>query len=172
MSEGYRGPQVCKYVGITYRQLDYWARSGLLEPSVKGAVGSGSQRLYSFQDLVLLRTIKRLRDAGMSLQRVREAIDYVRNDLDGDLADVTLISDGKTIIAARGDQQLIDALRGGQITFAVALGSVYDDLGEVSELHPDRGVEAEPAQATDLRHPSQSVTMAATADSSRSLGGG
>lgn len=69
MADGYRGPQVCKYVGITYRQLDYWARTGLLTPSIQGASGSGSQRLYSFQDLVLLRTIKSLIEAGMSLQR-------------------------------------------------------------------------------------------------------
>lgn len=145
MTDGYRGPQVCKFVGITYRQLDYWARTGLLTPSVKSAAGSGSQRLYSFQDLVLLRTIKRLLDAGMSLQRVREAVSYVRDNLDGDLSDVTLVSNGETIIAVHDDRQLIDALKGGQITFTVALGSVYEDLagldGKVSELPIDDQVE-------------------------------
>ena len=71
---GYRGPTVCRLVGISYRQLDYWARTGLVTPSVRPADGSGSQRLYSFEDLVELRIIKRLLDAGISLQRIREAI--------------------------------------------------------------------------------------------------
>lgn len=128
MADGYRGPQVCKYVGITYRQLDYWARTGLLTPSIQGASGSGSQRLYSFQDLVLLRTIKSLIEAGMSLQRVREAINYVRDNIDGDLTDAILVSNGETIMVVRDDRELIDVLKGGQIAFTVALGSVRDDL--------------------------------------------
>ena len=151
MTEGYRGPQVCKFAGITYRQLDYWARTGLLTPSVKGAAGSGSQRLYSFRDLVLLRTIKRLLDAGMSLQRVREAVGYVHDHLDGDLSDVTLVSNGETIIAVHDDRQLIDALKGGQIAFTVALGSVYQDLAElegtVAALPVEEGAVATPGSA-------------------------
>lgn len=131
MADGYRGPQVCKYVGITYRQLDYWARTDLLTPSIQGASGSGSQRLYSFQDLVLLRTIKSLIEAGMSLQRVREAIKYVQDNLDGDLTDAILVSNGETIMVVRDDRELIDALKGGQIAFTVALGSVRDDLAGV-----------------------------------------
>lgn len=131
MADGYRGPQVCKYVGITYRQLDYWARTGLLTPSIQGASGSGSQRLYSFQDLVLLRTIKSLIEAGMSLQRVREAIKYVRDNIDGDLTDAILVSIGETIMVVRDDRELIDALKGGQIAFTVALGSVRDDLADL-----------------------------------------
>lgn len=131
MADGYRGPQVCKYVGITYRQLDYWARTGLLTPSIQGASGSGSQRLYSFQDLVLLRTIRSLIEAGMSLQRVREAIKYVRDNIDGDLTDAILVSNGDTIMVVRDDRELIDVLKGGQIAFTVALGSVRDDLADL-----------------------------------------
>lgn len=131
MADGYRGPQVCKYVGITYRQLDYWARTGLLTPSIRGASGSGSQRLYSFQDLVLLRTIKSLTEAGMSLQRVREAIKYVRDKIDADLTDAILVSNGETIMVVRDDRELIDVLKGGQIAFTVALGSVRDDLAHL-----------------------------------------
>ena len=98
-TSGYRGPNVCKIVGISYRQLDYWARTGLATPSVQPAMGSGSQRLYSFEDLVELKLIKKLLDAGVSLQRVREAIDYLRT-LGSDLSGVTLVSDGASIFAA------------------------------------------------------------------------
>ncbi|RIK07412.1 MAG: MerR family transcriptional regulator [Acidobacteria bacterium] len=140
MADGYRGPQVCKYIGITYRQLDYWARTGLLTPSIQGASGSGSQRLYSFQDLVLLRTIKSLIEAGMSLQRIREAIKYVRDNIDGDLTDAILVSNGETIMVVRDDRELIDVLKGGQIAFTVALGSVRDDLADLE--HEGAGVKS------------------------------
>ena len=95
--QGYRAPQVCNIVGITYRQLDYWARTGLLQPSLQVAQGSGSQRLYSFGDIVQLRVVKRLLDAGMSLKKIRQAMDILREQLSSDrpLADVTLLSDGE-----------------------------------------------------------------------------
>ena len=66
---GFRAPQVCKLVGITYRQLDYWARTNLIKPSLQHAHGSGSQRLYSFTDVVQLKVIKRLLDAGIASRR-------------------------------------------------------------------------------------------------------
>ncbi|MEA2486353.1 MAG: hypothetical protein QOF16_7, partial [Actinomycetota bacterium] len=91
---GYRGPQTCKIVGVTYRQLDYWTRTGLVVPSLQAAQGSGTQRLYSFNDLLQLKVIKSLTDAGASLQKVREAIDYVRNEISGDWSSVTLVTDG------------------------------------------------------------------------------
>lgn len=149
MVEGYRGPQACKYAGISYRQLDYWARTGLLTPSIQDAAGSGSQRLYSFQDVVLLRTIKSLIDAGMSLQRVREAISYVRESLEEDLTDAILVSNGESIMVVRDDRELIDALKGGQIAFTVALGAVRADLAnmdsEVTELKERSGSSIEPS---------------------------
>ncbi|MDH3540802.1 MAG: MerR family transcriptional regulator, partial [Acidimicrobiia bacterium] len=100
MSEdGYRAPQVCSLVDITYRQLDYWARTGLITPSIQSAQGSGSQRRYSFTDIVQLKVVKRLLDAGMSLKKIRQAIDILAQQMqtDSPLADVTLLSDGNTI---------------------------------------------------------------------------
>ena len=94
---GYRGPTACNAAGITYRQLDYWARTGLVEPSVRSATGSGSQRLYSFRDILLLKVIKRLLDAGISLQQIRTAVQHLRERGTDDLTRVTLMSDGASV---------------------------------------------------------------------------
>ena len=91
---GYRGPTACKAAGITYRQLDYWARTGLVEPSVRGATGSGTQRLYGFRDILVLKVVKRLLDTGVSLQQIRVAITHLRERGVEDLAQITLMSDG------------------------------------------------------------------------------
>jgi DNA-binding transcriptional MerR regulator len=136
---GFRGPTVCKLVGISYRQLDYWARTDLVTPSVRAAEGSGSQRLYSFADVVELRVIKRLLDAGVSLRRIREALNYLRaeagTDGDGALAGVTLISDGKRIYACRSGEEVIDVLSHGQAVFGIAIGRVIEDTeGDVAHL--------------------------------------
>ncbi len=142
---GYRGPTVCKIVGITYRQLDYWARTELVVPSVREAKGSGTQRLYSFDDLVELRVIKRLLDTGVSLQRVREAIEELRRRGHRP-GDVTLLSDGSTVYALDDNQQVIDLLARGQGVFAIALGPVVDELrGEVAQFPAE---EIEPEAAT------------------------
>ncbi|MCA1831478.1 MAG: MerR family transcriptional regulator [Actinomycetota bacterium] len=133
--EGFRGPTVCRTVGITYRQLDYWARTGLVEPSIKSAEGSGSQRLYSFADVVHLKIIKNLLNAGISLQQTRKAIDYLRTELNQPLEDVTLLSDGTTIYAARSRDEVVDLLAQGQGVFGIAVGKVYEELqGQVAEL--------------------------------------
>ena len=97
--DGYRAPQVCNLVGITYRQLDYWARTDLITPSLQQATGSGSQRLYAFGDIVQLKVVKRLLDAGMSLKKIRKAMGILRAEMESEtpLSDVTLLSDGKTI---------------------------------------------------------------------------
>ena len=108
-TEGYRGPTVCKIVGITYRQLDYWARTGLVNPSVRQAEGSGTQRLYSFDDIVQLRVVKRLLDTGVSLQRVRLAIDELR-DRGRSPSDVTLVCDGTSVFMVDDNAQVIDLL--------------------------------------------------------------
>jgi DNA-binding transcriptional MerR regulator len=126
--QGFRGPQACKIVGITYRQLDYWARTGLVNPGLREAAGSGTQRLYSFKDLVHLRVIKSLLDAGIELQKIRKAIDYITNDLKTELEDVTLMSDGSSIYAATSDNEIVDLLKKGQGVFGIAIGRVYDDL--------------------------------------------
>lgn len=125
---GYRGPQVCSIVGITYRQLDYWARTGLLEPSVSRARGSGSQRLYSYSDLLQLKVIKRLVDAGVSLQATRKAIECLRGGGE-DLAAANLVIDGSTSVLARSGQEIIDLLKGGQTVLnIVPLGGVVSEL--------------------------------------------
>ena len=137
-TEGYRGPTVTKIVGITYRQLDYWARTGLVEPSFRKAEGSGTLRLYSFDDIVRLKVVKRLLDTGVSLQKVRFAVDELRGRGQS-LAEVTLISDGTTVYAMDDDQQLLDLLRRGQAVFALSLDPVVDELrGEVTAFPTER----------------------------------
>ena len=138
--QGYRAPQVCKLVDITYRQLDYWARTDLLTPSVASAQGSGSQRLYSFTDVVQLKVVKRLLDAGMSLKKIRQAIVILRQQLDSKqpLADVTLLSDGATIYAAHSADEVVDVFQRGQGVFGIAVGPVAEELeGELLELVPE-----------------------------------
>jgi DNA-binding transcriptional MerR regulator len=131
---GYRGPAVGEIVGITYRQLDYWARTGLVSPSIRDAKGSGTQRLYSFEDIVRLRVIKRLLDAGVTLERIRAALEELERQGRA-LSDVTLASDGRTVYAIDDDRQLLDLLQRGQGVFAIALDPLIDELrGEVSLL--------------------------------------
>ncbi|MDQ1519537.1 MAG: hypothetical protein QOI55_610 [Actinomycetota bacterium] len=131
---GYRGPQVCKIVGITYRQLDYWARTNLVRPSVCDANGSGTQRLYSYRDLVELKVVKKLLDAGVSLQRARRAIEYLRENLGADVAAANLILDGpRSVLALTGDQ-IVDLLRSGQgVLNIVPLAPVVQELA--AEIH-------------------------------------
>ena len=126
--EGFRGPQACAIVGISYRQLDYWARTGLVRPELKEAKGSGTQRLYSFKDLVHLRVIKNLLDAGVALPKIRKAIRFIADELMTPLENVTLMSDGRNIFAATTDNEIVDLLRNGQGVFGIALGRVYEDL--------------------------------------------
>ncbi len=134
--DGFRGPAVCRLVGISYRQLDYWARTGLAVPSVRRAEGSGSQRVYSFEDVVRLRVIKRLLDTGIALERIRAALDELAAR-GRSLSDVTLASDGRTVYAIDDDRQLLDLLRRGQGVFAIALEPLVDELrGEVALLQP------------------------------------
>jgi DNA-binding transcriptional MerR regulator len=127
-TNGYRVPEVCKVVGITYRQLDYWARTELVTPSIREAGGSGTQRLYSFQDLVLLRLIKNLLDTGISLQQIRTAIDYLRDNEANELTGITLMSDGYSIYACSSPGEVMDVLQKGQGVFGIALDRVRDDL--------------------------------------------
>ncbi len=111
---GYRGPQVCSIVGITYRQLDYWARTNLLRPSLADAKGSGSQRRYSYTDLVELKVIKSLLDAGVSLSAARQAIEYLRTHLGEDLANANLVLSGESALLVRDGGEILDLVRQGQ----------------------------------------------------------
>ena len=149
-TSGFRGPVACSAAGITYRQLDYWARTGLVVPEVRGASGSGSQRLYSFRDILMLKVIKRLIDAGISLQQIRTAIDHLRARGVADLTQVTLMSDGVSVFECTSDDEVIDLLRGGQGVFGIALGGVWRSIeGTLSELPAERAAAAEPEPAQD-----------------------
>ena len=126
--QGYRVPEVQRLVGISYRQLDYWARTGLVRPSVKDEDGSGSQRLYSFHDLLQLRIIKKLLDAGVSLQRVRKAVDFLKDHLKKSPQGLTLMSDGVRIYAFESPDEVFDLLQRGQGVFGIAVDKVWSDL--------------------------------------------
>jgi DNA-binding transcriptional MerR regulator len=127
--EGFRGPQVCALIGITYRQLDYWARTGLLRPSIADARGSGTQRLYSYTDVVELKVIKQLLDGGISLQRARRAVECLRDGLGGDLASSNLVLVGTNSVLARSDGEVVDLLKGGQgVLNIVPLSGVLEEL--------------------------------------------
>ena len=191
--EGYRVPEVCKLVGISYRQLDYWARTGLVTPSIREAGGSGTQRLYSFQDLVQwrrqvhsglhatglghlaeqpvgfgddgvgmdaagqrehgvadmdvdggsgtqrlysfqdlvqLRVIRKLLDTGISLHNIRKAVLYLRENVASEPSSITLMSDGVRIYACESEDEIIDLVKRGQGVFAIALDKVWDDLSD------------------------------------------
>ncbi len=149
---GYRGPIACSAAGITYRQLDYWARTGLVEPSVRTASGSGSQRLYGFRDILILRIVKRLIDTGVSLPNIRAAVDHLANRAGEDLARMTLMSDGATIYECRSADEVVDLVRGGQGVFGIAVGSVWREVeGTLATLpgeQPD-GDAVAPTAATD-----------------------
>ena len=125
--QGYRVPEVTKAVGISYRQLDYWARTGLVTPSIREAGGSGTQRLYSFQDMLVLRIIKKLLDAGVALQQIRKAVEYLQ-EMKQPLHAVTLMSDGNRIYAPDSPEAVIDLLAKGQGVFAIAVDKVASDL--------------------------------------------
>jgi DNA-binding transcriptional MerR regulator len=147
---GFRGPVACRAADITYRQLDYWARTGLVSPEIRGAGGSGTQRLYSFRDLLLLKVIKRLIDAGISLQQIRTAVEHLRARGVDDLTEVTLMSDGISVYECTSDDQVIDLLRGGQGMFGIALGGVWRDIeGTLQELPSERADQPEQAHAND-----------------------
>jgi DNA-binding transcriptional MerR regulator len=125
---GFRGTQVCKIVGITYRQLDYWARTGLLCPSLTEAKGSGTQRRYSYQDVVELKVIKQLLDAGINLQQSRRAISCLRESGE-DLATANLVIAGEGSVLARSGEEIVDLLRGGQGVFnIVPLAGVVQEI--------------------------------------------
>jgi DNA-binding transcriptional MerR regulator len=116
---GFRGPQVCNVVGITYRQLDYWDRTGLSRPSLAKARGSGSQRLYAYRDLLELMVIKQLLDGGVNLRQARRAIECLRESVGEDLTTANLVIVGEGSVLVRTGEEIIDLLRGGQGVFNV-----------------------------------------------------
>jgi DNA-binding transcriptional MerR regulator len=146
---GYRGPTACAAAGITYRQLDYWARTALVEPSVRAAHGSGSQRLYSFRDILVLKVVKRLLDTGISLQQIRTAVDHLHDRGTADLARLTLMSDGVSVYECTSPDEVVDLLAGGQGVFGIALGRIWQEVdGTLAELPAEPVDEPGERQAT------------------------
>jgi DNA-binding transcriptional MerR regulator len=136
---GYRGPTACAAAGITYRQLDYWARTGLVEPTIRSASGSGSQRLYSFRDIIALKIVKRLLDTGVSLQNIRIAVGYLRARGDADLAGVTLMSDGASVYECTSPTEVFDLVQGGQGVFGIAVDAVCREVEGTLRQFPGAG---------------------------------
>jgi DNA-binding transcriptional MerR regulator len=135
---GYRGASACTAAGISYRQLDYWARTGLVEPTVRGASGSGSARLYGFKDILVLKIVKRLLDTGVSLQNIRSAVTHLRERGVDDLARITLMSDGASIYECTNSEEIFDLLQGGQGVFGIAIGKVWNEVeGSLSHLQAE-----------------------------------
>ncbi|HET9253709.1 MAG TPA: MerR family transcriptional regulator [Pseudonocardiaceae bacterium] len=160
---GYRGPAACQIAGITYRQLDYWARTSLVTPSIRGATGSGSQRLYSFKDILVLKVVKRLLDAGVSLQNIRVAVEHLRHCGVHDLASITLFSDGATVYECTSPEEVVDLLQGGQGVFGIAVsGAIKEIAGSISRFPPERAdgghVEAVPEDELTKRRRARRIS--------------
>lgn len=147
---GYRGPSACQVAGITYRQLDYWARTSLVVPSIRSAAGSGSQRLYSFKDILVLKIVKRLLDTGISLQNIRVAVEHLRQRGVEDLANITLFSDGTTVYECTSAEEVVDLLQGGQGVFGIAVSGAMRELtGAIAEFPGERADGGEAIEASE-----------------------
>ena len=125
---GYRGASAAAAAGISYRQLDYWDRTQLVVPSIQTATGSGSQRLYSFRDILVLKLVKRLLDTGVSLQQIRIAVDQLAVAGISDLTNTTLMSDGSRVYLCTSQDEVIDLLGQGQGVFGIAVGRVLREV--------------------------------------------
>ncbi len=141
--EGFSGKQAAEVVGITYRQLDYWARTDLVRPALADAAGSGSRRLYSYRNLLELKAIKTLLDAGIRLESVREVFRYLRDNLGEDVTSVNLVISGKGSVLVRSGEEIVDLLRQGQgVLNILPLAGVQDEVkAKIVELYPARAAE-------------------------------
>lgn len=149
---GYRGPIACAAAGITYRQLDYWARTNLVTPSIRDASGSGTQRLYGFRDILILRIVKRLIDTGVSLPNIRAAVEHLDKRGAEDFSNITLMSDGASIYECRSADEVFDLVRGGQGVFGIAVGSVWREVEGTLSTFPGESPDGEvslPSAASD-----------------------
>lgn len=141
---GYSGTRTAKVVGISYRQLDYWARTDLIRPSLSDANGSGSRRKYSYNDLLELKTIKKLLDAGIKLEQVRKVFTYLREHVSTDIAAAHIVIDGASVMLCEGDE-LVDVLQNGQgVLNVLSLGGVRDELQAALEPVPNEAINTTP----------------------------
>ena len=139
--DGFSGAETAQIVGITYRQLDYWARTDLVRPSLEDAKGSGSRRRYSYHDLLELKVIKNLLDAGIRLESVRDVFAYLREHLGEDVTRANLVIQGNTSVVIQNDGELIDLVKKGQgVLNILPLAGVKEDLdARIVELQPHGG---------------------------------
>lgn len=156
---GFRGTVAHKVAGITYRQLDYWARTGLVVPEIREAEGSGTQRLYSFRDVLLLRVVKRFLDVGISLQQIRVAVDHLRARGVEDLTEITLLSDGFSVYECTSANELYDLSKGGQGMFLISVSSVWKEIeGTLTTLPAEKAaptLQEDPSDELAARRRSQ-----------------
>jgi DNA-binding transcriptional MerR regulator len=141
MQQGYTGPEVCKITGITYRQLDHWTTSSLINASIRNLKGSGFHRIYSFQDIIQIKLVNKLREAGVSLQKIRIALKNIQKVLGDDISisDVSVFSDGKSIYVISDNDQMIDLLKKGQAVFGISLGPVHSEAeAKIFSLYPEK----------------------------------
>ena len=141
MQQGYTGPEVCKITGITYRQLDHWTTSSLINASIRNLKGSGFHRIYSFQDIIQIKLVNKLREAGVSLQKIRIALKNIQKVLGDDISisDVSVFSDGKSIYVISDNDQMIDLLKKGQAVFGISLRPVHSEAeAKIFSLYPDK----------------------------------
>lgn len=151
---GYSGKKAAEIVGITYRQLDYWARTDLIRPSVADAAGSGSRRQYSYRNLLELKVIKNLLDSGIRLEQVREVFAYLQDELGEDVATANLVVNGSQPTLVRSGQEVIDLLQHGQgVLNILPLSGVVDELDEkIVELFPSAANEDASGDSTAIAH--------------------
>jgi len=149
METGFSGTRTAEIVGITYRQLDYWARTDLVRPSMADAKGSGTRRKYSYRDLLELKIIKQLLDAGIKLETVRDVFSNLRQHVGEDITSANIVIDGGTAVLARDDGELVDLVRTGQgVLNVLSLGRVAEEVdASISELFPPA---AAPGDRTSL----------------------
>ena len=145
VEQGFSGKRTAEIVGITYRQLDYWARTDLVRPSIQTAQGSGSRRRYSYRDLLELKVIKNLLDAGIKLESVREVFSYLRENLGEDVASANLVISGTTSVLVRSGEEIIDLLQNGQgVLNVLPLGAVKDEVDSaIVDLYPEAELDAQ-----------------------------
>jgi DNA-binding transcriptional MerR regulator len=145
-TDGFSGREAADIVGITYRQLDYWARTDLIRPSLADARGSGSRRRYSYRDLLELKMIKTLLDAGQKLERVRKAFMYLREQVGDDVTSITLVISGDSVVLVHDGENLVDVVnryQGQGVLNLLALDGVKEQLdASIVELRTGPGVDA------------------------------
>jgi predicted RNase H-like HicB family nuclease len=143
LNHPYNSKTVSKIIGIPLRVIDYWDRTNFIKPSINEASGYGSMRLYSFTDLIQFKVAKFLRDQGLSLQKIRKSLNYLRKhlpEIEKPLAQLRFLTDGETIfVLTNKDREIIGTLKKGQYVFTIAIGELINDLkGKTSKMTMDR----------------------------------